>query len=50
MVQIKRAKDNRRLTWSGALDCPVCHRTVSGAPGWILSNSLALGVLGATSL
>jgi hypothetical protein len=23
----------------GAPDCPVCHRTVSGAPGWINSNS-----------
>jgi hypothetical protein len=21
------------VPWSGALDCPVCHRTVSGAPG-----------------
>jgi hypothetical protein len=31
-VQIKRAKDNRRLPWSGAPDCPVCHRTVFNAP------------------
>jgi hypothetical protein len=23
----------RRQPWSGAPDCPVCHRTVSGAPG-----------------
>jgi hypothetical protein len=23
---------NRRHLWSGAPDCPVCHRTVSGAP------------------
>jgi hypothetical protein len=22
-----------RVPWSGAPDCPVCHRTVSGAPG-----------------
>jgi hypothetical protein len=31
-VQTKRAKDNRRLPWSSAPDCPVCHRTVSCAP------------------
>jgi hypothetical protein len=31
-VQIKGAKFNRRQPWSGAPDCPVCHRTVSGAP------------------
>jgi hypothetical protein len=29
----KRAKVNRRLSWSGAPDCPVRHRTLSGAPG-----------------
>jgi hypothetical protein len=28
----KKARDNRSVPWSGALDCPVCHRTVSGAP------------------
>jgi hypothetical protein len=28
----KGQKGNRRLLWSGAPDCPVCHRTVSGAP------------------
>jgi hypothetical protein len=27
----KKARDNRRLPWSGVPDCPVCHRTVSGA-------------------
>jgi hypothetical protein len=32
MGSTKRARDNRRLSWSGAPDCPVCHRTVSGAP------------------
>jgi hypothetical protein len=32
MGSTKRARDNRRLPWSGALDCPVGHRTVSGAP------------------
>jgi hypothetical protein len=31
-VQIKRAKGNRSVPWSGAPDCPVCHQTVSGAP------------------
>jgi hypothetical protein len=30
---------NQREPWSGAPDYPVCHRTVSGAPGWINSNS-----------
>jgi hypothetical protein len=28
----KEQEGNRRLPWSGAPDCPVCHRTVSGAP------------------
>jgi hypothetical protein len=28
----KEQKGNRRLPWSGAPDCPVCHRTVSGVP------------------
>jgi hypothetical protein len=28
----KEQRSNRRLLWSGAPDCPVCHRTVSGAP------------------
>jgi hypothetical protein len=32
MGSAKRARDNRRQPWSGAPDCPVCHRTVSGAP------------------
>jgi hypothetical protein len=32
MVSTKRARDNRRQPWSGAPDCPVHHRTVSGAP------------------
>jgi hypothetical protein len=32
MGSTKRARDNRRQPWSGAPDCPVCHRTVSGAP------------------
>jgi hypothetical protein len=27
----------------------VCHRTVSGAPGWILSNSLGSGIWGGRS-
>jgi hypothetical protein len=28
----KEQRGNRRHLWSGAPDCPVCHRTVSGAP------------------
>jgi hypothetical protein len=27
----------------GAPDCPVVHRTVSGAPGWLAANWLLLG-------
>jgi hypothetical protein len=33
MSSTKRARDNRRLSWSGAPECPVHHRIVSGAPG-----------------
>jgi hypothetical protein len=28
----KGAKGQSKAPWSGALDCPVCHRTVSSAP------------------
>jgi hypothetical protein len=28
----QRARDNRSAPWSGSPDCPVCQRTVSGAP------------------
>jgi hypothetical protein len=28
----QRSKVYRRQPWSGTPDCPVCHRTVSGAP------------------
>jgi hypothetical protein len=31
----ERSKRNRREPWSGAPDCPVCHRTVYGAPGTV---------------
>jgi hypothetical protein len=34
-VQEERSKGNRSVPWSGAPDCPVCHRTVFGAPGKI---------------
>jgi hypothetical protein len=37
------SKTNRRLPWSSAPDCPVCHRTMSSAPGWINLNCLASG-------
>jgi hypothetical protein len=43
MVQKEKSKRNRRLPWSGAPDCPECHRTMFGAPGWINSNSPPLG-------
>jgi hypothetical protein len=32
-VQEERSKGNQSAPWSGAPDCPVHHRTVSGAPG-----------------
>jgi hypothetical protein len=32
MGSTKRARDNRRQPCSGAPNCPVCHRTVSGVP------------------
>jgi hypothetical protein len=31
------------VLWSGALDCPVCHRTVSGAPGPYRVQTATLG-------
>jgi hypothetical protein len=34
-VQEERSKGNRSVPWSGAPDYPVCHRTLSGAPGRI---------------
>jgi hypothetical protein len=36
-IKFKGAKKPSVL-WYGALDCPVCHRTVSGAPGPYRSN------------
>jgi hypothetical protein len=45
----QRSKVNRRQPWSGAPDCPVHHRTVSGAPGRIKSNLPASGIWGGRS-
>jgi hypothetical protein len=39
----KGQRSNQRLLWSGAPDCPVCHRTVSGAPEDFSSNSSPSG-------
>jgi hypothetical protein len=36
-------KASRMPPWSGAPDCPVAHRTVSGAPGGLALNSSASG-------
>jgi hypothetical protein len=33
----------KQQLWSSAPDCPVVHRTVSGAPGWSPMKSAALG-------
>jgi hypothetical protein len=41
----KRAKGQPKVAWSGAPDCPVCHRTVSGAPGDSKLNSSPSGNL-----
>jgi hypothetical protein len=37
------------VPWSGAPDCPVCHRTVSGAPGTSTPNCSDSGILGSHS-
>jgi hypothetical protein len=37
------------VLWSGAPDCPVCHRTVSGAPGPYKDELATLGFLQARS-
>jgi hypothetical protein len=46
--KIKRSKKPSVL-WSGAPDCPVCHRIVSGAPGPYNSKLSTLGFLRARS-
>jgi hypothetical protein len=38
-----------RVPWSGAPDCPVCHRTLFGAPGPYQSELATLGFLRARS-
>ena len=43
MVQTREQKTTRKTPWYGTLDCPVCHRTVSGAPGHFSSNSSPSG-------
>jgi hypothetical protein len=40
------AQAAKTLLSLGALDCPVVHRTVSGAPGWRLVNWLLSGLDG----
>ena len=42
--KFKRSK-KPSVPWSGAPDCPVCHRTVSGAPGWIDFKLFTFGFL-----
>jgi hypothetical protein len=43
-VQNRELKASREAPWSGAPDCPVAHRTVSGAPGDLAQNSSASGI------
>jgi hypothetical protein len=47
-IKFKGAKKPSVL-WSGAPDCPVCHRTVSGAPGPYKDELATLGFLQAHS-
>jgi hypothetical protein len=39
----RELKASQKTPWSGAPDCPVAHRTVSGAPGGLALNSSASG-------
>jgi hypothetical protein len=48
MVQIQRSK-KPSVPWSGAPDCPVCHRTVSSAPGPYSLKLATIGFLRARS-
>jgi hypothetical protein len=49
-IGFKRKEQKKpREPWSGAPDCPVCHRTVSGAPGWIDFKLFTFGFLEAHS-
>jgi hypothetical protein len=41
----RKEQKNRREPWSGAPDCPVCHRTVSGAPGAVQAELFTFGFL-----
>jgi hypothetical protein len=43
------SKRNRSVPWPSAPDCPVCHRTVSGALGTVQSELLSFGFLQAHS-
>jgi hypothetical protein len=51
IVRIREKRKRKRVGWSshdsaqsGTPDCPVVHRTVSGAPGWFLANWPLLGI------
>jgi hypothetical protein len=45
----QKSKVYRRQPWSGAPDCPVCHRIVSGAPGRNDSKHASFGNSGSHS-
>jgi hypothetical protein len=45
----KKGAKKPRVPWSSAPDCPVCHRTVFGAPGPYNSKLATLGFLWACS-
>jgi hypothetical protein len=45
----KEQKTTQRQPWSGAPDYPVCHRTVSGAPGSSTPNLPPSGIRGGRS-
>jgi hypothetical protein len=43
MDPIQKEQKQPSVLWSGAPDCPVCHRTLSGAPGPYRVQAATLG-------
>jgi hypothetical protein len=48
-IKSPRKGSNKRQPWFGAPDSPVCHRTVSGAPGSLTQNLPPSGIRGGRS-
>jgi hypothetical protein len=49
-MQKDLARSSRSPAQSGTPDCPVVHRTVSGAPGWLPANWPLSGMFGGVRL